>query len=234
VLIYAHRGLSGRYPENTLLAFRQALVVGVAGIEFDVHVTEDGVPVVIHDRDVSRTTNGSGLVDQMTLASLKLLDAGFGERVPTLAETLDLVGDEVHLDIEIKGRAAEQATLDVLATFLRARWAISSFNWDTLRALRRLDSRAELWPLAERADAALLAIASELGSPAVSLRAAAFSESSAQTLRDAGLRAMVWTVNDGAEAERMRGLGAVALCSDVPDDILRSLAAPAAADRPQI
>ena len=117
MLIYAHRGLSGRYPENTLLAFREALAAGVDGIELDVHVTADGIPVVIHDRDVSRTTNGSGNVDAMTLASLQTLDAGSGEHVPTLAEVLWLVGESVHFDIEIKGLAAECATLDVLRRF---------------------------------------------------------------------------------------------------------------------
>jgi glycerophosphoryl diester phosphodiesterase len=222
MLIYAHRGLSGHFPENTLLAFREALAAGVDGIELDVHVTADGVPVVIHDRDVARTTGGSGNVDDMMLASLQAFDAGAGEHVPALTEVLDLVGDSVHLDIEIKGLGAERATLEVLAKFLGARWAISSFNWDILRELRRLDSRAELWPLAVQVDVALFAVAGELGSPAVSLWTGAYTEESAPALRDAGLRTIVWTVNDPGEAERVRILGANALCSDVPDRIAQS------------
>lgn len=220
MLIYAHRGLSGRYPENTLLAFRQALAVGVDGIELDVHVTADGIPVVIHDRDVSRTTNGSGNVEDMPLATLQTLDAGAGERVPTLAETLDLVGDAVHLDIEIKGLGAEQAVLDVLARFPDARWAISSFNWGILRELHRLDASIELWPLAERVEDALFAVAAELGSPAVSLWTGAYSVKTAGALRDAGLKVVAWTVNDGQEAERVRDLGAYALCTDDPERIV--------------
>lgn len=223
MLVYAHRGLSGQYPENTLLAFREALATGAGGIELDVHVTADGTPVVIHDRDVSRTTNGFGAIDEMSLANVQALDAGFGERVPALAELLQLVGSSIHLDIEIKGLGAEQATLAVLATFPAARWAISSFNWDILRHVRRLDSLAELWPLAERVDDDLLAVSAELASPAVSLWAGALNDNHAATLRAAGLEVVVWTVNDVAEADRMRSLGAHALCTDVPDLIVRSL-----------
>ena len=223
MLVYAHRGLSGHYPENTLLAFREAIAAGADGIELDVHVTADGTPVVIHDRDVSRTTNGSGNVDELSLADVQSLDAGSAEPVPTLTEVLQLIGSAAHLDIEIKGLGAEQATLDVLATFPAARWAISSFNWDILRHVRRLDGLAELWPLAERVDDALLAVSAELDCPAVSLWAGALNDNHAATLREAGLEVVVWTVNDVPEAARMRSLGAHALCTDVPDLIVRSL-----------
>src|SRR5918997_6922480 len=91
-------------------------------------------------------------VDGIPLARLETLDAGNGERVPTLAEVLALVGDAAHLDVEIKGTGIERAVLDVLAQYPAVRWAISSFDWDTLRTVRRLDPMAEVWPLAERVD----------------------------------------------------------------------------------
>ena len=219
-LIYAHRGVSAVDPENTLRAFRHALSIGVDGIELDVHGTADGIPVVIHDRDIGRTTNGAGYVDQVPMARLETLDAGQGERVPTLAEVLALISDAAHLNIEIKGRDVERAVLDVLAQFPTVRWAISSFAWDTLRSLRRLDPVAELWPLAERADGELIAIADELASPAVSLFTSAYTTETAATLRDAGLRAMVWTINDQQEARRVADLGAFALCTDDPQRLM--------------
>src|SRR3954463_5173428 len=215
-LIYAHRGASAIHPENTLRAFRHALAIGVDGIELDVHATVDGIPVVIHDRDIGRTTDGDGYVDQIALARLETFDAGQGERVPTLAEVLALVGDAAHLDIEIKGSDVEQAVLDVLAQHPTVRWAISSFAWDTLRTLRRLDPVAELWPLAERASDDLIAVATELTSPAVALYTRAYAAENAAKLRDAGLRVMVWTVNDPMEARRVADLGAFALCTDDP------------------
>src|SRR4051812_23224597 len=187
-LIYAHRGASAIHPENTMRAFRNALLISVDGIELDVHATADGIPVVIHDRDIGRTTNGDGYVDQVPLARLETFDAGQGERVPTLAEVLALVGDAAHLDFEIKGSHVEQAVLDVLAQHPSVRWAISSFAWDTLRTLRRLDPVAELWPLAEFAGDELIAVATELASPAVSLYTDAYTAENAARLRDAGLR----------------------------------------------
>jgi glycerophosphoryl diester phosphodiesterase len=219
-LMYAHRGASALHPENTLRAFRHALAIGVDGIELDVHATADGIPVVIHDRDIGRTTDGDGYVDQIALARLETFDAGQGERVPTLAEVLALVGDAAHLDIEIKGSDVEQAVLDVLAQHPTVRWAISSFAWDTLRTLRRLDPVAELWPLAERADDELIAVATELASPAVSLYTGAYTAENAAKLRDAGLHVMVWTVNDPREARRVADLGAFGLCTDDPQRLM--------------
>ena len=73
--IYAHRGFSEKYPENTMLAFEKAVEIGVDGIELDVHLTKDNELVIIHDEDVKRTTNGEGLVKDMTLEELKKLDA---------------------------------------------------------------------------------------------------------------------------------------------------------------
>src|ERR687893_1121378 len=186
MLIYAHRGASVNQPENTLRAFRHALAIGVDGIELDVHATADGIPVVIHDRDVERTTDGTGYVDETPLARLETFDAGDGERVPTLAEVLALVGDAAHLDVEIKGIGVERAVLDVLANYPDVRWAISSFAWDALRTVRQLTAVAEVWPLAERVDDELFAVAAELGSPAVSLFTGAYTAENAAKLRAAG------------------------------------------------
>jgi glycerophosphoryl diester phosphodiesterase len=225
IQIYAHRGSSGTHPENTLAAFREALAVGADGIELDVHATADRIPVVIHDRAVERTTNGAGNVDELSLAQVRTLDAGDGERVPTLAEVLELVGDRLHLDLEIKGSGIEAEVLRVLGRFPDTRWAISSFDWNILRAVRRLDAAAALWPLAVEVNDELFAIADELASSAVSLLANAYSVQTASALRAAGLEAVVWTVNDDDEARRVRDLGALALCTDYPRRIADALSA---------
>lgn len=218
--IYAHRGWSSQFPENTLRAFAEAKSLGVAGIELDVQLTSDGIPVVIHDRELARTTNGLGLVDQTSFADLQRFDAGDGERVPSLREVLDLVGDAVHLDIEIKAPDADNATLANLREFPIAQWAISSFNWRVLRRLRDVDDSIELWPLAVSCDAALLNVAKALGSPVVALESAAYTEETATTLRGAGLRAFLWTINQVVEARRVDALGAFAICTDDPSRLI--------------
>ena len=91
IWVAAHRGWSKKYPENTLLSFKEAIGLGVDQLELDVRVTKDNELVVIHDATVDRTTNGTGKVCEMTLAELKELDAGNGEKIPTLRELMELV-----------------------------------------------------------------------------------------------------------------------------------------------
>ena len=93
--IYAHRGVSAHLPENTLAAFSRAIELGVDGIELDVHLSADGIPVVIHDDTADRTTNGTGNISEFTAHQLGLLDAGDGQFVPTLAQVLNLAAGTV-------------------------------------------------------------------------------------------------------------------------------------------
>jgi glycerophosphoryl diester phosphodiesterase len=218
--VYAHRGDSGTYPENTLLAFQKALESGAYGVELDLHATSDGIVVVIHDRSLERTTNGRGFVDEQPLAAVRELDAGAGERIPTFAEVLDLVGDHLHFDLEVKQPGIEAAVLDALSAFPAARWAISSFDWEILTRLRELSPGAELWPLAMHVNQELLAVAGTLASPCVAIHAGAYTAASAEVISEAGLAAMVWTVNAPDEARRVRELGAAAMCTDVPAEMV--------------
>ena len=98
VLLGSHRGDRKHFPENTMSAFRASIELGLDAIETDVRMTKDGHLVLIHDRDVARTTNGSGFVDEMTLEEIRALDAGFwkgpehvGQRIPTVEEFLELI-----------------------------------------------------------------------------------------------------------------------------------------------
>lgn len=112
VLAEGHRGWRSRYPENTLVSYRAAIELGVDAIEFDVWLSRDGVPVIMHDANTLRITGHDGLITEQTLAELKMLDAGShkgaefaGERIPTLEETLALVQSlrpGMRLGVEIK------------------------------------------------------------------------------------------------------------------------------------
>ncbi|MCE2447759.1 MAG: hypothetical protein J4F35_05025 [Candidatus Latescibacteria bacterium] len=109
VVNVAHRGASGNYPENTLIAFQKALEIGVDEIELDIYMTKDDHLIVMHDSTVDRTTDGTGAIAKLTLAEIKALDAGSvfgeqfrGERVPTWEEALDLVQGKVRLNVHLK------------------------------------------------------------------------------------------------------------------------------------
>jgi glycerophosphoryl diester phosphodiesterase len=223
VLIYGHRGASATEPENTLRAFERAIEAGADGLEFDVQVSADGVPVLIHDREVSRTTNGRGNIDELSLAEIKRLDAGGGERVPTFAEALDAIGVRAHLDIEVKQGGIEREILAVLAEHPQTRWTISCFDWDVLRKIRGLDANADLWLLSYNVAAAVLDTAKQIGASGVALDREGFNQESAKQLRDAGLKTVIWTVNDVEEAIRCRKLGASGICTDEPVAMISSL-----------
>lgn len=116
VNVIAHRGFSGRHPENTLTAFQAAIELGVDMVEFDVQLTADGEIVVIHDDRVDRTTDGEGAVENMTLGqiqALRILSVHDREpvRVPTFREVLDLLEGSVRLNINLKPTARTRAAL---------------------------------------------------------------------------------------------------------------------------
>lgn len=148
-LVMAHRGNSARCPENTMAAFRQALAEGVDIIETDLHLSADGVFMCIHDATVDRTTDGTGAVAEMTLDTLKTLRASYGqaafadEVIPTLAELLDILPDEVAVALELKTDAflREDVCLRLRALLLEEgalyRTAILSFNREHLRAVKQ-------------------------------------------------------------------------------------------------
>jgi glycerophosphoryl diester phosphodiesterase len=181
--IYGHRGESARAPENTLQAFELALQAGVDGIELDVRATADGVPVIIHDRDLARTTNGSGRVDAVTFDQLRRFDAGSGEQVPALDEVLSLVGDRAHLDIEFKQTRIERAVLEQLRKHPSVRWSASSFKWGALKTLRALSPGYDLWLLEDFVTDELIETARNLGASTAAIGHAALNEETVARLR---------------------------------------------------
>lgn len=214
--IYAHRGASIEFPENTLAAFRRAVEVGAPGAELDVHLTADGEAVVIHDDSVDRTTNGTGKVADLTLAEIRRLDAGSGERVPTLAEVLEVVAGKLILDIEVKESAAAAKVLEEVAKFPNLEWLVSSFRWDSLRFVRSQNPDVELWVLWPTATDEAIAAGREIGASLLNLEYHSVTAEVVSRVRAAGMDVAVWTVNDRDEAIRLRNLGVVAICTDDP------------------
>lgn len=157
--VWAHRGCSQMYPENTLLAFKKAAEIkGLTGIELDIQQTKDRKIVVCHDERVDRTTDGSGYVKDYNLAELKKLniDAGVGkkEHIPTIEEVFDLLKDRMKtglkINIELKNSIIpyegmeEQIVELVHQRGIQDRIVYSSFYAKSLEKLRKLDTEAEI------------------------------------------------------------------------------------------
>jgi glycerophosphoryl diester phosphodiesterase len=223
MLIYGHRGSPATLPENTLRSFQEAIDAGVDGLEFDVRASADGVLVIMHDREMDRTTSLVGNVDELPFSAIRTADAGEGQMVPTLDGVLELVGGRVHLDIEVKQAGLETTILETLGRFPETRWALSSFVEDILTAIREISDSADLIPIVPFVSDGLIPFARKLGSPAVALMASSFTEESAAMFARAELPVIVWTVNDIEEARRVQELEAYGLCTDYPAEILSKL-----------
>jgi glycerophosphoryl diester phosphodiesterase len=144
MLRIGHRGAKAYEPENTLRSFRKALEIGVDAVEFDVRKTKDEHLVVIHDADVKRTTDGKGLVGELTLEEVKGFSADKGEKIPTLSEALDFLDKKVKIVIELKETGVENQVLSLVRqNELQENVIIVSFIEETLQKVRELDDEVE-------------------------------------------------------------------------------------------
>lgn len=226
----AHRGASGQAPENTHAAFAAAMALGVDGIELDCQLTADGVPVVIHDETLERTTNGLGPVVAKRWDEIARLDAGtwfgnvfVGERVPRLADVLTQLDGRVVLNIEIKSAYDVEVIAAPLVALVAAQGALpwvlfSSFHEAALRNVRAVSSDAAIGVLWDRRPVlGALALADELGAVCVvpSRRLVSPELIAGAHARDRGV--WVWTVNEVAEMRRLVDAGVDGLFSDYPE-----------------
>ena len=210
-----HRGAPREYPENTLPAFARAIERGADGIELDVHVTTDGVPVVHHDPEV-RVGAGraaSRALAQMSWKQVSAVEVSPGIAIPSLEQVLTAVGDRATVYVELKGRNSAEATLDLIAT-TSARCAVHSFDHEAIAraaelapavrrgilfddypsdidAAMRDSSALDVWPEWRLIDAPLVA-----------------------RVHARGGRVIAWTVNTTAAAEELIRLGVDGLCGD--------------------
>lgn len=218
--IYAHRGASAERPENTLASFRRAIEVGSYGVELDVHLSRDAIPVVIHDTTVDRTTGGSGDVASFDVAELKTLDAGDGETIPTLGDVLHTVAGKAHVDIEVKAAKAADAVLREVSRHPGLTWVMSSFDHDVLRYVHSLDPDARLWPLTVGASDDALDAVRDLGGDVVAISDQGFDEDIATYLERQGVSSWVWTVNDPERAAVLATWPVIGICTDNPARLL--------------
>jgi glycerophosphoryl diester phosphodiesterase len=240
-LVIAHRGASGLAPENTLAAFALALEMKAEAIELDVHRTRDGEIVVIHDADVNRTAGASGSIDQLTLAELKLLDAGSwfnrahpqqakpeyaGQQIPTLVEVLELVRGRARLFIEIKdpgrypaGFVAELVAL-VRGAEMLSKVTFLSFNRPVLKRLHSLGTAIPFGLNVDRPILDPVKSATALHAASLGLRHQWVTANIVKRAHASGLAVNAWTVNEPADVSRVLAAGVDGIISDHPGRLL--------------
>lgn len=235
-VIIAHRGASAYHPENTMSAFRAAYEMGAEMIELDVTLSKDGVPVVIHDETIDRTTNGKGLVSDFTLDELKNLDAGTwfskkhaGEPIPTLEEVLEFTRGKIALNIEVKPEAVtdevrggiEEKAWDLVKKYEMEEYVLfSSFNYQAITHLKEINVDIKAALLFEKKQSAKRSpgqLVDEYNADAFNCSYRQFSKKWAEEALEKGFPVFVYTVNSERRMKKMIKRGVRGIFSDKPD-----------------
>ncbi|MFC4354045.1 glycerophosphodiester phosphodiesterase [Chryseomicrobium palamuruense] len=232
--IFAHRGCSGDYPENTLAAFRAARELPIEGIELDVHLSRDGELMVIHDESVDRTTDGSGFVKDMMSEELRMLDAGIwkgeafaNERIPFLSEVLELFKDTTHVvNIELKSdifpyEGMADRVLRLVDTFqMRDRVILSSFDHETIAYVAKIYPDVETAALTMEVLMDVPAYLKRLGVSSAHVFFPTAFRRMGHELKAANYPVRAYTVNEVAYADMLRKVGIDAIFTDYPERFL--------------
>lgn len=250
-LIIAHQGGDGLWPGNTLYAYQQAAAMGVDVLEGDLHRTKDGVIVLMHDETVDRTTNGSGLIEDMTLAELKALDAGYdwtpddgqtfpfrgqGITVPTLEELFQAFPDlRMNLEIKLTETSIAQDLCNLIRQYDRQdKMLIASFHDDRMQEFRTVCP--EVATSAGESEVRSLVILNLLflgrlySAPAYAVQVPerqsgieVLTPRFVNTAHHRNMQVDAWTINETADMQRMLDLGVDGLITDYPDRLLALL-----------
>ncbi|MFF5565353.1 glycerophosphodiester phosphodiesterase [Streptomyces sp. NPDC012623] len=211
-----HRGVMGVEPENTLRSFRHAEQVGMDAIELDLHLSKDGALVVMHDTEVDRTTDGTGAIADRTLAELRELDAGLGERVPVFEEVLEAVASPVQA--EIKDVAAARALAAVMRERgLVERVEVSSFHDEAVAEIASLVPGVRTVLIASRWGPDVVDRAKAVGAARLALNIRRLTLEVVERAHGEGLGIIGWVVNTQDQLRLARAFGLSAVTTDFPE-----------------
>ncbi|KIL41429.1 hypothetical protein SD70_07240 [Gordoniibacillus kamchatkensis] len=230
-LIIGHRGAPREAPENTLSSFRLALKRGCEGVELDVHLSLDGKILVCHDASIARTTNGTGMIRNMSAEEVRRYDAGSwfskkykGEKVPLLDEVFQLVPDRMLIMIEVKhsyGGEMERQLIECLWRFNRFdHVVISSYDHSCLRRLKGMEPKVKVGLLSANFLDYMQDI-EKLGIPVYSLHPfhLLLTKEDVQEVCSAGIKVFPYTVDSVAELKKLIRYGVSGVITNDPDKL---------------
>lgn len=235
--IFAHRGSSGTHPENTITAFKEAVRLGVDGIELDIQLTKDGELVVIHDYTLDRTTDGTGKILDYTVEELKAFDAGSkfspefaGETIPTFREVLALLQDtNIELNIEIKkpvkeDTGIEEKMIQELEKYQYSnRSIISSFNHDSLKRVISINKDLECAILYMKKFENPWEYAAEIGAKALHTYRPETDREMVTEAQHKGFPVRVFTINKAEDMTKFFETKVAAIFTDYPEEAMKLL-----------
>ena len=224
----AHRGASAYAPENTLAAFYKAIELRPSGIETDLRRTLDGHLVIFHDDDVKKKTDGNGPISSYKLKELKQLDAGSwfspvykGERIITFEEFLIFFGRrDLDFAIELKDPDIEKQTLELINMYdVRNKITITSFHYDYLSEIRRLDNVIAIGHLVKCIDEASINLTKDIHASQICPNATLLDSTQVSLARQSNLNIRAWKVTDLATMMKALELGVDGMTVNFPDKL---------------
>ena len=224
MLCIGHRGAMGHEPENTLLSVKKAIALNVDAIEIDVYNLDNNL-IVIHGRDLSRTTNGKGYIEHSSFDRVRSLDAGKGERVPILKEVFDTVDRHAVINIELKGSNTAKLTINLIRAYVAKGWSytdfvVSSFNHYELNIVKQICPEITTGMLIYGLPWDYLSSALSLQVDIVIPSLDYVDSSLVKSVQQKGLQVWVYTVNLPDDIELMRGLGVDGIFTNYPERVL--------------
>jgi len=225
ILTIGHRGAMGHETENTIASIQKALDLNVDMIEIDVFRITSGEIVVFHDEKIDRLTNGSGEIESLDLEALKNLTVVGNHKIPLLSEVLDVINHKVPLNIELKGPGTSEGVIHIINTYMENEgWAlddflISSFNWEELEHMRRINKDIEIAVLTEDNPLDAISIANDLNAVAINPNYLSLTKKNVSEIKSRGFKIFTWTVNDTEQISNMRKLGVDGIFTNYPERV---------------
>lgn len=221
-----HRGVKGLEPENTLLSFQKAIELNVDMVELDVQMCKTGELVIIHDHTVNRTTDGRGLISKMKFKKLRKLDAGKGEKIPTLEEVLHLIDGKIKINIELKSGNIAKKVANIIENFINnSNWRhqdfiVSSFILSELKEFKKIQPKIKVSPLLITLPHNYLEILEKIDAYSFNLNIKFINENIIKALHETGIKVFVWTIDTLDEIQKMESLGVDGIFLDFSDELL--------------
>ncbi|OAX48247.1 glycerophosphodiester phosphodiesterase [Paenibacillus sp. AD87] len=216
----AHRGYPSKYPENTMSSFLKAVELGFTHLELDVHLSKDGIPVVIHDHTLDRMTNGTGRVADYTASELQSLEIRQDEHIPTLEEVLRALKGKIQLNIELKQMGSyypllEERVLEVIEELsMLDQVFITSFDFDALEKIRERSGDVRIGLITFGCSKAILDWSLEIGATFLSIHHAFVTEHYIHQCKELGIQLMAWTINETSVMKKFQEYPSVWVCTD--------------------
>ncbi|MEM6892669.1 MAG: glycerophosphodiester phosphodiesterase family protein [Bacteroidota bacterium] len=222
-LVIGHRGAMGHVMENTLASIEKAMEMEVDMIEIDVFRIKDGEIIVFHDDLVDELTDGKGPVEEYDMDSLRTLTLHGDHKIPTLIQVMDLMDNQVPLNIELKGSNTAESVNTIIQDYVaKGAWAeenivISSFRWDELRTMRKINPNIAIAVLTEEEPLGAIPEAKALKAIAINPDFTTLTAEKTKTIHEAGFKVFAWTVNEPKDIESMKTFGVDGIFINYPE-----------------